>query len=681
MRCLRQLELVTALLLQLLSACADDAITNLMSPIASYQYANYLSGESVANGGVISPFVSFQYPEDFNSPALTNGGIMSPIIGYQYLEWPGDGILHLLSSLRVSYYYQFLDAPQLTIVSTFRVPTTAESTPAVLFPPPSFSQLKTFAGGVFTTDAPPPNQDRITIVLTHGWKSNPDEWGKHFAELVFNKFMPTPEAQPNIVAWDWRDAAVSHVWLFGKCQPGKVIDRTPAEGRALGQALLRKLGTDYSQPVHFIGHSLGTIVNAYAANWLQGDVWSSEERSPTPCINAHFQMTLFDEAEIATDENCGDIWQVLSGDRDPFTSRTPFYHPLPTHFAWADNYISAFGLLHTEAPLNVILTRGFPTSAPNHSAWLDNLVAFHAYPYVWYDKTVETDLAVVGHRCSFERDGFANAPANKILIQGDNEWDLSEATAADIDSLKQRIDKYRNTLGATLHAENPVSISANGEVSGALLTTGPLTAVYNLFISLLTRRSSSPAPQPARSLFASADGNGSGGETQLPAYAWVPVSIPVDATLMSFDFKLQGSWERDSFAAAFNGTNVLMFAGRDIETNVLFSSGTFDVTAFAGQTNEFFIGIVGGTSTNAELIVQDIQFFSKAAPVLEARASAADVLLSWPLSAQEFNLQSSTNLAITATWTTLTNEPAIVDLQNTVTNLIFSGARFYRLMK
>ena len=150
---------------------------------------------------------------------------------------------------------------------------------------------------------------------------------------------------------------------------------------------------------------------------------------------------------------------------------------------------------------------------------------------------------------------------------------------------------------------------------------------------------------------------------------------------MSFDVKLQGSWERDSFAAAFNGTNVLMFPGRDIETNVLFSSGTFDVTAFAGQTNEFFIGIVGGTSTNAELIVQDIQFFSKAAPVLEARASAADVLLSWPLSAQGFNLQSSTNLAITATWTTLTNEPAIVDLQNTVTNLIFSGARFYRLMK
>ena len=57
---------------------AQNAITNVMSPIASYQYQDNFSAESLTNGGVISPFVSYQYLENFSSAALTNGGIMSP---------------------------------------------------------------------------------------------------------------------------------------------------------------------------------------------------------------------------------------------------------------------------------------------------------------------------------------------------------------------------------------------------------------------------------------------------------------------------------------------------------------------------------------------------------------------------------------------------------------------------
>ncbi len=72
MRSFRQLALVAALLLQSLSALAEDVITSVMSPVVSYQY-----------------------PNDFNSEALTNGGILSPIASYQYYEWPGNGILNL----------------------------------------------------------------------------------------------------------------------------------------------------------------------------------------------------------------------------------------------------------------------------------------------------------------------------------------------------------------------------------------------------------------------------------------------------------------------------------------------------------------------------------------------------------------------------------------------------------
>ena len=87
------------------STFAQDTITNVMSPIASYQYPDNFSSESLTNGGVISPFVSYQYLQDFSTAALTNGGIMSPIISYQYYEWPGNGILQLAGSLPVSYFY------------------------------------------------------------------------------------------------------------------------------------------------------------------------------------------------------------------------------------------------------------------------------------------------------------------------------------------------------------------------------------------------------------------------------------------------------------------------------------------------------------------------------------------------------------------------------------------------
>jgi hypothetical protein len=110
------------------SAFAQDTITNIMSPVVSFQYAENFNSEVLTNGGVQSPIVSFQYSEDFSQVALTNGGIQSPIVSYQYLEnfsgavltnggimspivsyqyyeWPGDDVLKLLSSPMVSYIY------------------------------------------------------------------------------------------------------------------------------------------------------------------------------------------------------------------------------------------------------------------------------------------------------------------------------------------------------------------------------------------------------------------------------------------------------------------------------------------------------------------------------------------------------------------------------------------------
>lgn len=641
--------MVTALLLQSLPALADDVITNVMSPI-----------------------VGFQYPDNFSSQALTNGGILSPIVSYQYFEWPGDDVLQLRSSPWVSYYYQFLDAPQLTIVPTFRVPTTAESTPAILLPPPTDSQLKTFQNGVFTDSAPPLNSARMTIVLTHGWRSRPTEWAQNMAALILANVTPAP----NIVAWDWEDMADS--WF---CNPGKVAERTPEEGRALGQALLTRLGAGYSQPIHFIGHSMGTLVNSHAGNWLHGDRWALEATSPTPWAHANTHLTLFDEAEAGTDQSCRALLQDLKDRQNPLSPRPYYDRPLPQHFAWADNYISAFGLLHSEA-VNVVLTNGFPGNAPNFTAWKDALIQFHSYPYQWYDETIITDISVIGHRWSFERGGFSGAPAaGTVYVQANTEWNLVEQDYDDANaSLTQRFQKYLDTLAFALTHRTPDSVAANGEVTGEMLATGPLNAFNTFILQLLTGGSSSPAPMRGP-IVMGAGGDGGGADTNVGAYAWLPLDIPSDAVTMSFDLKIQGDWKDDSLAAALNGTNVLLLAGSLLETNLLINSGAIDVADYAGRTNEFFVGIVGGTSTNAELTIQNVRFLSPAQPALQVRASGVDVLLSWPVWAQDFQVQASTNLAAANSWITLPNPPAIVDSQNAVTNSIDGTAEFYRLRK
>src|ERR1035441_6762430 len=81
--------LSAALAAQWSPARADDVITNVMSPVVSYQY-----------------------PNDLGSEGLTNGGLFSPVASYQYFEWPGNDVLQLDSSPWVSYYYPMIGRAQ-----------------------------------------------------------------------------------------------------------------------------------------------------------------------------------------------------------------------------------------------------------------------------------------------------------------------------------------------------------------------------------------------------------------------------------------------------------------------------------------------------------------------------------------------------------------------------------------
>ncbi len=652
---------LTTLLLSLLPAKADNIITNIMSPIVSYQY-----------------------PENFSSAALTNGGIVSPIVSYQYYEWPGNDILKLQYSPTVSYYYQFLDAPVLNIISTSRTPTTAESTPVYLISPPPPSQLMAYHGGIFTANLASIDPNQMTIVLTHGWIPTlpligsviPNGGVVGWPTDIAAQLRSNGITSANIVAWNWTNAATSSL-----TDPKQAGSQTPYQGILLGQAFLNALGPNYSQPIHFIGHSFGTLVNAYTANYLQGANFANEVVSPTPWPPANMQMTLFDEAEVGADKNftlhSQDLEALADANANLLTS-SPYYHALPKQFEWADNYVSAFGLLQSGAA-NVILTNGFPANASSPESWLNDLGAFHGYPMPWYEETIQDDGAsLMGFRWSFETGGwFSQAPkAGSVYMQAytNSQWNLMVTTwDYGTNLLGQRFQEFRGGFGNSVaqFAEN--TVIANGTVLGQAIWDAN---TVEWLINLYTGSSNLPMLQSSvHPLGNPKDENA----TNTPTYAWAQLVVPAKAVSMSFDYMIEGDWQSDSLAAALNGTNFLFLPGNEIETNIVFSSGPIDVSVFAGQTNEFFIGIVGGTSTNAQVMVENLTFTIPTPPELRAKASGDNLVLSWPVSAQAFNLQITTNLSDPNSWVTLTNVPAIVNLGYIVTNGVYSAKQFFRL--
>jgi hypothetical protein len=66
---------------------------------------------------------------------------------------------------------------------------------------------------------------------------------------------------------------------------------------------------------------------------------------------------------------------------------------------------------------------------------------------------------------------------------------------------------------------------------------------------------------------------------------------------------------------------------------------------------------------------------------LRISIAANAVVLSWPLSAEEFVLQSSATVSPNAVWTTLTNGIGSVGNEFTLTNTANAMAAFYRLHK
>lgn len=631
----------------------------------------YYSLTGISNTWVQIPELSSQ-PEDVATGAHTKSAVVSfgtswPANTRLYFLWvddngPGTDTALMIDNVQWS---STLQTP--VVLATNR----AASTGLVTRVTPSSAQLKVFSGGAFTNSTNI-HLDRMTIVLTHGWNSSPAYWPSNMAAQLASDGITA-----NILAWDWEDGAGTGLNL------DLALSRTCTQGEALGMALSDTLGTNYQREFHFIGHSLGTLVNRGAANYLHGD----SKRKPAVTKNpARTHVTLLDDAELANvggvlintmlQNPAGSAGRVLNGCYLGFA--------IPDHYAWVDNYFSFAGTIHPEA-VNVFLPRGL-----NEAAWeLPNLGAFfetwHGYPYEWYTGSVGNSAGTMGHQWSFERNGVPGPYANDTLLLQANAsgspYALRQATSTERSLISVPLAAgYYGEHAAGFVVQNLAgAVSAVGQAA-ADVAVGLFQISQNALtvaVSDWTYRFSLQRRQSGQ--FIPAGGNFT--NTLADSYVWVPVAIPSNAVGMSFQFRFLGVNDDDFLTVGISNKPLMMIESRFIAESNWVSSGVLDISALAGQTVEVFLGYSGSSTNEGDIEVDSLQFYTLSGPGLSIAQSGGSAVLSWPASAIGYHLESTATPASTNSWSAVTNVP-VFDLNAlVVTNQAADPARFFRLRR
>ena len=605
--------------------------------------------------------------------------------------------------------------------------------------PGSFQVFDAASNSFVSVVAHPPDPSRDTLVLTHGWKSDPTAWAQVLAFQVKTRL---GLQVPNIIAWDWSIDAAALI---------PPIDRTPPQGLLLGQALQQWLGTGYNRHVHFIGHSLGTIVNKYACDYVHGML---DRGNPAAAWNKEVTLphiTLLDEAEAASIAGnkvltkTAIAWVLSNATTAIATAITEakkdWKNPIPHSAKWIDNYISAFGIQHEEA-VNVCLLA--PTVSQSAVTWpWGGLDTAHAYAHLWYRNTISpsgpapvvgfgsskwiaptfpptspangsvwyenlatTDpldltsdpsvLAAIGipiSNCSFP--AFTVVP---ILAAG-TASSLADATGnAVISGYHTGVQWVKGTASNVVHKVGAVTTEVGEKIGlgwdAAMDFESDVLNAVNQDLRIVSPLSSSVFKLLLRTQLApmapTANGLAADGTQQAPAaptagqpaYAWITVAVPADAEMMAFDFTVTGDPVEDKIACAINDQNVFTLPAKFAPDGKPVSTDMIDVSAYAGQSIELFFGLAGGTSTNCQLAIDGLRFVTVPAPKVGVAITGTNAAVKWPAAASGWTLESSDTLA-PGSWQTVPVGSG-VSLDSGVATLldpISSLKKFYRLRK
>jgi pimeloyl-ACP methyl ester carboxylesterase len=720
---------------------------NVVSPLVSYQFFDWLGDENV--DFISSPVVSYYFngppriliqPADkalmvgqqvvlsvvadgsaplayqwqFNGANIADANESSIQINNaqqadsgKYSVIVENGYGSVSSKEGVLLVYATPSVPQPPAPTT--VPASATPSPAQVRIPgaaPSSAQLLSFGNPALV------DRSRMTIVLTHGWNATAFDWPQAMANELKSR------CNANILAWDWHENSIQLL--------GVAASRTVAEGTALAEALMNTLGPDYDKPIHLIGHSLGTLVNCAAADYIHGDRRpKGDSRAPTEVFSPEkTHVTLFDEAELvtavkglhlsldvvlATSGLVSTRWAAADAEQQ---IRNFWSKVMPDRFAWADNYLSEVGLLNPRA-VNVMLWTKSDGLNP---------VAAHGYAYEWYRKTVmNPGGSVMGHRRSFEFAGALGAVSglHSYYLQGTPELYVAPLSDEEAQKLElARLLAYPgltamrgiNAVGkTTLQAVNVIgnrtlqvagNVAANigtvfSEPSGQAVYLGTAGATPAFFketastdltkleaswsLNLSMQAGLVPQQQLPPGVEAMPAPNSIGG----PVYTIIPVQVPIKAVGLSFEYSISGSAVDEFMTMGINASNEYTMEAKFLDEGAWNGTPVIPVSDFRNQQVDLVFALNGVSAPPAgTLSVRNIQFYIPPRPQLNLVKNGNTLVASWPLSAIDWTIETSTDPSDPNGWGAVTEPPTASDFFRTMTfDVTETDRAFFRLRK
>lgn len=753
-----------------ISAAVDDAISK---PV-SFQFLNSLD-DSPVSSPVISPLVSYQYFEWPGDESVTFQN--SPQVSYYFngppriIDQPSSQITRVGASvslnvgaegtqpLKYQWYFNgktledsdgatiVLDNVQKAdsgnysvVVSNDSGAVTSTGGRVIVYLPPSgpppaplvlvaayqaLSGVQTAQPRITTTDqlrifgSTTVDPKLMTIVMTHGWRNSSADWPSRMAQTLMEKYAN----KANILAWDWKsDAEINTL------SPVASAGRTPVQGLALANALMNTLGPDYEKQIHFIGHSLGTLVNCRAADYLHGDrrLTIGENRPASQHYDpSNTHMTLLDEAELAVPINSVSVMAdvildnySLKNGQDNSSAKV-----IPSRAAYVDNYVSEVGLLHDEAA-NIMLWRrwGVPLIS-DISGFGESL---HGYACEWYRETIHNPAVdSMGFYWSFERgsvSNYSNSPTpkkNTFFIQS-LDLNRSYLSVSQLSgSTAQLLSRKRLVVYPTLKAYqglNAVGKAAQGVYLSGIQHAGNMVADFVETLNVPTGNpvysiTAGSTPQfflpagetPITNLEASMDmqfsiragpsqtqQNRSGlrimssrASEEGPAYTIIPLTVPNEAAGVSFEYSISGSRVDEFMTMGINSSNEYTMEAKFLDDGAWNGTPVIPVSALRNQEVQLVFALISASgSPSGSLGVRNIRFYIPPRPELTVSKTGDSLTARWPSSAIDWTMETSTDLNDPSSWEPVTEPPTDESFFHTMTFDVSGTSRaFFRLKK
>lgn len=429
---------------------------------------------------------------------------------------------------------------------------------------------KPLPGGISFASATGFNPDLPTIVLTHGWQPVGT-----YIDAATGQLSPFPldnqatnvvdlydsissfKGQANIIRYQWPGA---YTWNFPSA-----LSFVESAGADLANQLTTMLPADYAGGIQFIGHSLGTMVNANAVNLL----------SSSHHID---QMTLLDPPLAV-----------------PGISQSYFYDALPNGTVeYVDNFY---------AP---VVSGGFGDALPGAAPGFGGQLVLETHTGVhedFYSSRVRDENGEWITAALPDR--FAHRPAPETWIPGLLEyigkiaaesWDAVVNKAKD--AWEVTVDVGGKLLKVFVDATNQV-IDVIGDTTEKVLAmtkdavTGAIQAVVDTGTEIKT-------------FFGNLIGKVLDLKESSPVVVKQSLTIPVDADLLTFDFGFVDVGDGDWVTLYFNDQLLWTFLGEDFINELMHA--TIPIGLYAGQTGDLYFALNNVGDPNAEVLISNMGF-------------------------------------------------------------------------